>query len=108
MGYAWSQFRDFESYLRYVLGLDEDDIHMILKQNNSNFVSYDLSLDIYTIKVISEAVSAMGDHKGTLQIEYDDLTLKTKLILTRFGSTIGTLSFDEKSFPNTSMGFTPF
>ena len=43
----------------------------------------------------------MGDHEGTLQIEYDeyddeDDTVKTKLALTRFGSTFGTLRFDKK------------
>ena len=105
---AWSPFRDFENYLRIVLGLDEDDIHMILRQYNSNFVIYELSLGFYTIKDISEAVYAMGDHKGTLQIEYDDITLKPKPILTRFGSTCGTLNFDEKSFSKILMGFTPF
>ena len=29
----------------------------------------------------------MGDHEGTLQIEYDDISMKTNLILTRFGGT---------------------
>ena len=32
MGYARSPFRDFESYLRIVVGSDEDDIRLILKQ----------------------------------------------------------------------------
>ena len=40
--------------------------------------------------------------------EYDDITKKTKLILTRFGSTFGTLRFDEKWFFNTLLGFLPF
>ena len=40
----------------------------------------------------------MGDHEGTLKIEYYDVTVKTKLILTRFGSTFGTLRFDKRSF----------
>ena len=31
MGYAWFLFRDFESYLRIAVGLDEDDIQLILK-----------------------------------------------------------------------------
>ena len=34
MAYARSPFRDFESYLRIVVGLDEDDIRLILKQYN--------------------------------------------------------------------------
>ena len=39
MGYARSPFRDFESYLRIVVSLDEDDIQLILRQYNSNFVT---------------------------------------------------------------------
>ena len=31
-GYARYSFRDFESYLRIEVGLDEDDIQLILKQ----------------------------------------------------------------------------
>ena len=98
MSYARSPFIDFESHLRSVVGLDEDDIQLILKQYNSNFVTYQLSQGIYTIEDISKAVSTMGDHEGTLKIEYDDNTMETKLILTRFGSTFGTLRFDKRSF----------
>ena len=56
MGYARSPFRDFESYFRNVVGLDEDDFQLILKQNNSNFVSYKLEPGIYSINDFSEAV----------------------------------------------------
>ena len=45
MGYARSPFRDFENYLRVVVGLHENDIQLILKQYNSNFVTYELSPD---------------------------------------------------------------
>ena len=34
MGYARSPLRDCESYFRIVLGLDEDDIQLTLKQYN--------------------------------------------------------------------------
>ena len=50
----------------------------------------------------------MGDHKGTLQIEMDDNNMKTKNVLTRFGGNFGLLRFDEKSFFNTFLGFTPY
>ena len=55
MGYARSPFRDFESCLRIVVGLDEDDSlrivvgldeddsQLTLKKYNSNFVIYELS-----------------------------------------------------------------
>ena len=50
----------------------------------------------------------MGDHEGTLQIEYDDKSMKTKLTLKRFRGTFGTLRFKEKSFFNSLSGFTPY
>ena len=98
MGYARSPFPDFESYLRNVFGLDENDIQFILKQYNSNFVTYIISPGIYRNKIISEVVYTTGDHEGTLESEHDDNTMKTNLFLTRFGLTIGTFRFDEKSF----------
>ena len=50
----------------------------------------------------------MGDHEGTLQIGYFDVSMKTKLVLTRSGGTFGRLRFDEKSSFNTSIVFTPY
>ena len=60
------------------------------------------------IEDLQEAVYPLGDHKNTLQIKYDDLNKKVKLILTRFGFTFGTLSFDKKSVSHTLLGFTPY
>ena len=72
-----------------VVGLDEDDILLVLKQYSSNFGTYDLSLGVYSFKDISEEVNTMGDHEGSLQIEYDDIRMKIKLILTRLGGSLG-------------------
>ena len=107
-GYARSSFRDFESYLRIFVGLEEDDIRLILKQYNEKFVTYELDPGNYTIEDIQKAVHPLGDHEGTLQSEYDNLNKKVKLILTRFGETFGTLRFDKKSFFHTLLGFTPY
>ena len=82
--------------------------NLILKQNKKKFITYELSPGIHSIRGFSEVVYLLGDHKGTLKNEYDDITKKTKLILTRFGSTFGTLRFDEKWFFNTLLGFLPF
>ena len=49
-----------------------------------------------------------GDHEPTLQINFDDISMKTKLLLTRVGLTYGELKFDEKSFFKTSLGYTAF
>ena len=108
MVYARSSFRDFESYLRIVVGLDEDDIPLSLKQYSSNFVTFELSLGIHTIKGIAEAVYTMGDHTQTLQIQYDDITMKSKLIIKRCRGTFGTFRFDEKSFFITSLNSSPY
>ena len=108
LGYARSSFRDLESYLRIVVGLDEKDIQLILKHYKLNFVTYEISPGIYTIKDISEAAYTKRDHEGTLQFEYDDKSMKAKVNLTRFSGAFGTLRFDEKSFYNTLSGFTSF
>ena len=47
----------------------------------------------------------MVDHEGIPQIDYDDISMRTKPVLTRFGGTFGTLRFDERSFFNTLLGF---
>ena len=63
---------------------------------------------MYTIEDLSEAVYPIGDHEGTLRIEYDDISIKTKLVLIRFGGTFRTLILDEKSFSNKLLGFIPY
>ena len=108
MGYARSPFRDFESYLRIIVGLEEDNIQLILKQYNEKIITYELDPGNYTIEDLKKAVYPLGDHEGTLQIEYDDLNKKVKLVLTRFGDTFGTLRFDKKSFFHTLLGFTSY
>ena len=81
MGYARSLFRDLESYLRNVIGLDEDNIRLILKQYNEKITTHELSPDIYSIEDISKAVYTMDDHEGTLQIKYDGETKKKQNLI---------------------------
>ena len=50
------------------------------------------------MKDFAEVVHTMGYHDGTLQIEYDDISMETKPILIPFGETFGTLRFDERTF----------
>ena len=112
MGYARSPSPDFVICLRIRVGLDENDIHLFLKQHNSNFITYESDPGVYTIKDLQKAVHLLGDHEGTLKKEYDDVSMKTKLFETRFGSFFRTLRFDEKSFYYfimfyTILGFTP-
>ena len=71
-------------------------------------VTYETDPGVYTIQDLQEAVHPLGHHEGTLKIEYDDFSMKTKLILICFGPTFGNLGFDENSFSITLLGFTPY
>ena len=88
--------------------MDKDVIQLFLKQYISNFVTYELSPGICSIKDISKAVYAMSDHERTLKIEYDGIRMKTKLILTPFSEFFGKLRFDEKPFVISIFGFPAF
>ena len=99
--------------MRIVVGLDEEDIQLILKEYNPHFITYELTPGIYTIQDISDAIQTFSGHKGTIQIEYDDISMKTKIIL-KFKNNetslfaLGTLRFDDRSFFHTLLGFTPY
>ena len=95
--YTRSVFQDFESFLRSQIDSVENDIKLVLDEYNSNFITYELEPGIYTFKDVSEALFNM------LDIEYDDITMKTKLVVR---SGIIAIRFDEKSFFNTVLGFT--
>ena len=107
--YSSSVFQDFESFLRSQIDLIEDDIKLVLDEYNSNFNTYELEPGIYTSKDISEALLKIihpeyaGYHKA-IEIEYDDITMKTKL---KVRAMIVAIRFDEKSFFSTILGFTP-
>ena len=106
--YTRSIFQDFESFLRTQIDLIEYDIKLVLDENNSNFNTYELKPSIYTFKDISEALfnNIQFEYPGpsnVIDIEYDDITMKTKLVV-RDG--IIAIRFDEKSFFSTILGFT--
>ena len=50
----------------------------------------------------------MDDHENTLQMDYDEISMKTKLIWSRFGSTFETLRFDDNSFFKILSGLTSY
>ena len=104
-GYVRSLFRDFESYLRIAVGLEEDNIRLILKQYNEKFITYALEPGNYNIEDIHQAVYSLDDHKGNIQIDYDEINKKVKLILTSSANNFGTLRFDDKSFFHSLLGF---
>ena len=113
LGYSRSLFRDFESYLGIVVGLEEEDIQLVLKQYNSHFITYQLTPGIYTIQDFSDAIHTFSCHSESIQIEYDDISMKTKFISKfkndekmKFG--LGTLRFDERSFFHTLLGYVPY
>ena len=107
-GFVISVFQDFESYLRTEVDLVEDDIKLVLDEYNSSFITYEISPGIYTFKDNSEALfnilqSEYPDPSNVVDIEYDDITMKTKLFIR---SGIIAKRFDEKSFFCNVLGFT--
>ena len=112
LGYSASPFRDFESYLRLVIGLDEEDIQLILKEYNSHFITYELTPGIYTIQDISDAIQTFSGHQEIIQLEYDDISMRTTIVL-KFNNeeakfALRTLRFDKQSFFHTLLGFSPY
>ena len=108
-GYVSSVFQDFESYIRTEVDLVEDDVRLVLDEYNSSFITYELEPGIYTFKDISEALFNIPEHKyprsdSKIVIEYDDITMKTNLVVR---SGIIAIRFDEKSFFSTILGFVP-
>ena len=85
-GYTNSVFQDFESFRRTQIDLIEDDLKLVLDEYNSSFITYELEPGIYTFKDISEALLKIlqpeyeGYHNA-IDIEYDDITMKTKLVV---------------------------
>ena len=106
--YTSSVFQNFESFLRTEVDLVEDDIKLVLDEYNSNFITYELEPGIYTFKDISEALFNIIQFEypgpsNVIDIEYDDITMKTKLDLK---AGIIAIRFDEKSFFSSILGFT--
>ena len=112
LNYSRSKFRDFENYLRIRVGLDEEDFQLILKEYISHFITYELSPGIYTIQDISDIIYTFSGHSEFIKIEYDDISMKTKIILKykdfreNFG--LGALRFNKKSFFHTLLGHDPY
>ena len=110
-GYCASSFRDFESYLRLVIGLDEEDIRLILKEYNSHFITYQLAPGIYTMQDISNAIKTFSGHEEIIELEYDDINMRATIVL-KFKNekkfALGTLRFDKQSFFHTLLGFPPY
>ena len=107
--YISSVFQDFESVLGTQIDLVEDDIKLVLDEYNSSFITYELDSGIYTFKDISEAVLNIlqpeyDGYHNAIDIEYDDITMKTKL---KVRASIIAIRFDEKSFFSTILGFIP-
>ena len=118
-GYLQTPFRDFESHLRNLTGLNEDDIQTILKQYNSKFKTYKISPGVYTFEVPTMLLSRgfgtefqnvhlrldhIHDESDSIPIDCDNVSLITKLTLR---PDITALRFDDKSFFGTILSFSP-
>ena len=106
--YTSSVLQGFESFLRTQIDLVGDDIKLVLDEYNSSFITYQLQPGIYTFRDLSEALfnilqTEYPGPSNVIDIEYDDITMKTKLVLR---SGIIAIRFDEKSFFSNVLGFT--
>ena len=107
-GYVSSVFQDFEIFLRTETDLVEDDVRLVLNEYNSRFITYELEPSIYTFKDFSQALFNILQPEyeassNVIVIEFDDITMKTKLVV-RDG--IIAIKFNENSFFSTILGFT--
>ena len=107
--YTSSLFQDFESFLRTQIDLVEDDIKLVLDEYISSFFTYVLDPGIYTFNDISEALLKIlqpeyDGYHNAIDIEYDDIAMKTKLVVR---SGFIAIRLDEKLFFSTFLGFTP-
>ena len=106
--YIVSVFQDSESFPRTEIDFVDDDIKLVLDVYNSSFITYELEPGIFTFKDFSNALFNILQpekelYNNSVDIDYDEITIKTKLIL-RPG--IIAIRFDEKSFLSTILGFT--
>ena len=93
-------FWDFESFLKSVIDLVEDDVRLVLDEYISSFITYELEPGFYTFKDICEALFNILHpeyrvYNNSVGIEYDDKTMKTILVV---GPGIIVIRFNEKSF----------
>ena len=106
-GFIRSIIQDFESYLRTEVDLVEDDIRLVLDDSNSCFITYELEPGIFTFKDLPESVFNIlqPEYEASshvITIEFDDVTIKTKLVV-RDG--VSAIRFDEKPFFSSRLGF---
>ena len=116
--YVHSLFRNFESYLRILTGLNENDIQL---KYNSNFITCKISPGVYAFLDISEVLSSdfqnefeirgrlrpnqKYDGSDSIIIESDNVILINKLIV---DTQIQPLRFDKNSFFNIVLSFPPY
>ena len=83
--YVTSIFQDFESFLKTEIDLVEDDIRLVLDENNSNFITYEVQPGTCTFKDFSVTALTIlqpeyeGNHK-VIDIEFDDIAMKNILL----------------------------
>ena len=107
--YVDSVFQNFESFLRTQIDLVEDDVRLVLDEYSSSFITYKITPGIYTFEDLSEILfnilqSEYPGPSNVIEIEFDDITKKNKLVVK---SGIIAIMFDEKLFFSTILGFTP-
>ena len=104
-----SVFQDFESFLTTEIDLVEDDVRLVLDKYRSSFIIYEIQPGNDTFKDLSEALFNIlqleyPESSSKIDIEVDDITRKTKLVV-KCGFIA--IKFNGKSFFSSILGFTP-
>ena len=99
VSYTSSIFQDLEKYLRTKVDLVEDESGLVLDEHKSKFVTYEIPPGVYIFKYLSEVHvrNVQSEYEGvnqTVDIEHDDISMKTKLVV-RPG--IMAIKFDKKN-----------
>ena len=107
--YIRSIFQNFERSLRTEGDLVEVDFKLVLDKYNSSFSTHELEPSICTFRYLSDSLSSFlqPEYPGpsnVVDIEFDDITTKTKLVV-RSGTIA--IRFDEKSFFSNILDFNP-
>ena len=105
--YHSSVYQDSKVYLRSEIDLVEVDIRLVLDDNISSFIIYEIQPGIYNFKDLSVSVFNLlqpdnPESNSEIVFGFFDTTRKTKLFV-RFGNIV--IRFDGKSFFSTVLGF---
>ena len=117
LGCAQRSLRDFDTFLRLRISLDEGDIQKLIKQYISHFTTYEVSPGIFQLKTFLKFFSrgfqnefqirgrirpnVIYNQPNSIIVECDKITMRTKLLVR---GDIPALRFDQNLFFSSILG----